>query len=169
MGVRALPCGLDYVLFPLRLLGVDGFSVVLTAYGPRIWHPLVRCLTGVQVCGVFWEIPSRNVPVFSACWFDSGHKFASVHGALSHFSAMLGSTVDTKLRQSTVLFRISAQCLVRQWIHIVALVVVLAVALLAGLLVTMISRCGHFVVGSPWSLHRCTCCDSSSCLLCQLG
>ena len=34
MGVRALPCGLDYVLFPLRLFGGDGFSDVLTAYGP---------------------------------------------------------------------------------------------------------------------------------------
>ena len=56
--------------------------------------------------GVFWEIPSGNVPVFSACWFDSGHTFASVYGALSHFSAMLGPTVDTNLRQSTVLFRI---------------------------------------------------------------
>ena len=74
--------------------------------GPRVWQPLFRCRTVVQVCGVFWEIPSGNVPVFSACWFDSGHKFASVYGALSHFSAMLGSTVDTNLRQSTVLFRI---------------------------------------------------------------
>ena len=34
IGVRALPCGLDYVLFPLRLFGGDGFSDVLTAYGP---------------------------------------------------------------------------------------------------------------------------------------
>ena len=36
----------------------------------------------------------------------------------AYFSAMLGSTVDTNLRQSTELFRILALCLVRQWIHI---------------------------------------------------
>ena len=33
MGVRALPCGLDYDQFPLRLSCGDGFSDVLTAYG----------------------------------------------------------------------------------------------------------------------------------------
>ena len=69
--------------------------------------------------------------------FDSGYKVASV---LLHFSAMLGSTVDTDLRlstvlfafpamlgstvdtylrQSTELFRVTTQCLVRQWIQIV--------------------------------------------------
>ena len=44
------------------------------------------------------------------------------------YSALVGSTVDTNLRQSTVLIRISAQCLVRQWIQFAALVVVSAVA-----------------------------------------
>ena len=36
MGVRALPCGLDYDQFPLRLSCGDGFSDVLTAYGPLV-------------------------------------------------------------------------------------------------------------------------------------
>ena len=36
MAVRALPCGLDHVLFPHRLFGGDGFSDVLTAYGPPV-------------------------------------------------------------------------------------------------------------------------------------
>ena len=36
MGVRALPCGLDYDLFPLRLSYGDGFSDVLTACGPLV-------------------------------------------------------------------------------------------------------------------------------------
>ena len=35
-GVRALPCGLDYDQFPLRLSRGDGFSDVLTAYGPLV-------------------------------------------------------------------------------------------------------------------------------------
>ena len=34
MGVRALPCGLDYDFFPLRLFCGDGFSGVLTPVGP---------------------------------------------------------------------------------------------------------------------------------------
>ena len=33
--------------------------------------------------GIFWEIPSGNVPVFSAIWFDSGYMFASAHEFLS--------------------------------------------------------------------------------------
>ena len=36
IGVRALPCGLDYDQFPLRLSCGDGFSDVLTAYGPLV-------------------------------------------------------------------------------------------------------------------------------------
>ena len=36
MGVRALQCGLDYDQFPLRLFCGDGFSDVLTAYGPLV-------------------------------------------------------------------------------------------------------------------------------------
>ena len=36
VGVRALACGLDYVLFLVRLFGGDGFSDVLTAYGPIV-------------------------------------------------------------------------------------------------------------------------------------
>ena len=44
-------------------------------------------------------------------------KFASVYGAFLHFSAMLGSTVDTNLRTSTELFCITRQRLVRQWIQ----------------------------------------------------
>ena len=59
-----------------------------------------------------------SVTVFSTCWFDSGYKVASVHCVLSHFGAMLGSTVDTSLRQSTELFRVTTQRLVRQWIQI---------------------------------------------------
>ena len=33
--------------------------------------------------GIFWEIPSGNVPVFSAIWLDSGYMFASAHEVLS--------------------------------------------------------------------------------------
>ena len=40
MGVRALPCGLDYDQFPLRLSCGDGFSDVLAAYGSLCWQPL---------------------------------------------------------------------------------------------------------------------------------
>ena len=36
IGVRALPCGLDYEQFPLRLSCGVGFSDVLTAYGPLV-------------------------------------------------------------------------------------------------------------------------------------
>ena len=36
------------------------------------------------VCYVnFWEIPSGNVPVISAIWFDSGYMFASAHEVFS--------------------------------------------------------------------------------------
>ena len=77
MGVRALLCGLDHDLFPLRLFGGDGFSDVLTVYGPRFWQLLVSSRPLAQLCGVFWEIPSGNVPVFSAIFFDSGYMFVS--------------------------------------------------------------------------------------------
>ena len=77
MGVRALPCGLDYDQFPPRLFCGDGFSDVLTAYGPLVsgshFSRLVACR--VQVCGSFQEIPSGNVSVFIATWFDSGYSF----------------------------------------------------------------------------------------------
>ena len=63
---------------------------------------------------------------------------------------MLGSTVDTNSRQSTELFRVATQCLVRQWIHIAALVVVFRSGMaIAGMLVSKLSRCVHFVVGRP--------------------
>ena len=85
MGVRALPCGLDYVLFPFRLFGGDGFSVVLTAYGT----PLFKCA----------EFSGRSLlETFP-------------------YSVLVGSTVDTNLRQFTELFRISAQCFVWQWLQ----------------------------------------------------
>ena len=60
----------------------------LISVSPRVWHPLVRCRSGVQDL----ETTSGHVPAFSTCWFDSGYKFASVYGAL----------------------RITTQCLVRQ-------------------------------------------------------
>ena len=74
----------------VRTWHADIFSMA-----PRIWHPLVRCRSGVQDYGFFWETTSGNVPVFSA---------------------MLGSTLDSYLRQSTVL-SYSPQCLGRQWIQ----------------------------------------------------
>ena len=75
MGVRALPCGLDYGQFPLRLFCGDGFSGVLTAYGPLVSGSYFFRLVAsrVQVCRVFWEIPSGNVPVLSTIWYDSGY------------------------------------------------------------------------------------------------
>ena len=120
MGLRALPCGSDYVfLFPLRLFGGDGFSVVLTAYGPPYLaatcsmsyrsssarsslgdpfreHSRIQCLLVRQwthICVSLWcsFAFQRNA------WTDSGYKFASVYGSLSY----------------------SSQCLVRQWIQFV--------------------------------------------------
>ena len=75
IGVRALRCGLDYVQFPLRLSCGDGFSDVLTAYGPLVSgsHFSRLVASRVLLCGVFWEIPSGNVPVSCAIWFDSGY------------------------------------------------------------------------------------------------
>ena len=77
---------------------------------------------GVQDSGLFWVMISGNVPVFSACWFNTGYMSASVHGGFwkifTYFlrqggprisksmpgavhprisAAMLGSTVDTDL------------------------------------------------------------------------
>ena len=56
---------------------------------PCIWQPLVRCLAKVQVCGLFWEITSRNVSVFSVIWFDSRYCFMSVHGGFAGFRSLL--------------------------------------------------------------------------------
>ena len=57
------------------------------------------------VCyGIFCEIPSGNVPVFSAIWFDNGHMFASAPEVLSDKGVdmpvvMLDSLVQTVLGQ----------------------------------------------------------------------
>ena len=49
----------------------------LTVYGPRFWQLFFSSRPLAQLRGVFWEIPSGNVPVFSAIWFDSGYMFVS--------------------------------------------------------------------------------------------
>ena len=74
MGVRAFLCGLDYDQFPLRLFCGDGFRCPDSVWAPRFWQPLFpsRRLKS-QGCGVFWEIPSGNVPLFCAIWYDSGY------------------------------------------------------------------------------------------------
>ena len=57
------------------------------------------------VCyGIFLEIPSGNVPVFSAIWFDNGFMFASAHEVLLDKGVdmpvvMLDSLVQTVLGQ----------------------------------------------------------------------
>ena len=132
--------GDTWTLKPVRTWQADIISVAL-----RIWHPLVRCRSGVQDYGFVWETTSGNVPAFSACWFDSGYKFAPVYGALV-FRAMLGWTVDTNFCVSLQSSRISAQCLVRQRIHAhashyggnrVELAVLASGMCMAGLLVTL--------------------------------
>ena len=59
---------------------------------------------GVQDSGLFWVMTSGNVPVFRACWFNTGYMSTSVYGGFwkifirfrpSYFSAMLGSTADS--------------------------------------------------------------------------
>ena len=77
------------------LKSVRTWHADIISMAPRTWHPLVRCRSGVQDYEFFWETTSGNVPVLNACWFDSGN-----------------------LRQSSVLFFLSAHCLDRQWIQI---------------------------------------------------
>ena len=75
MGVRALPCGLDYVQFPLRLSCGDGFSDVLTGvWAPRFGQPLFpsRRLKSTVMWSFLGEL-SGNVPVFCDIWYDSGY------------------------------------------------------------------------------------------------
>ena len=49
----------------------------------RGWLVLSTMMVQVVCHGIFWEIPSGNVPVFSATWFDNGYMFASAHEVLS--------------------------------------------------------------------------------------
>ena len=49
----------------------------------RGWLVLSTMMVQVVCYGIFWEIPSGNVPVFSAIWFDNGYMFASAHEVLS--------------------------------------------------------------------------------------
>ena len=82
-------------VLPEGVLG-DDFSAMLGS---------IVYLNFASVCGfVFW----RNA------WFDSGYNWCV--SLRSYFSAMLASTVDTHF--PGVRLRITAQCLVRQWIHI---------------------------------------------------
>ena len=131
----------------------------------RIWHLLFRCRSGVQDFGFFLETTSGKGPVFCTCWFDSGYKFASVYGSLLHFSAMLGSTVDTHLRQSTVVFCTTTHAWFDSELQFASVFRIAMLGLtvdtycrvrrlrsgmaLAGMLVAMLSRCVHFVVGRP--------------------
>ena len=67
----------------------------------RIWQSLVRRFAfGVQDSGLLGD-DIRNVPVFSACWFNTGYMYTSVYEAFGRFSHVLVP-------------RISSQCLVRQ-------------------------------------------------------
>ena len=63
--------------------------VVFFSLAPCVWQPLVRCLAGVQVCGFFWEITSRNVSVFCVIWFDSGYRFMLVYGGVAGLRSLL--------------------------------------------------------------------------------
>ena len=87
-------------------------------------------------------------PRSSASWSVWIRRFASVYGALSCFSAMLGSTVDTICVRPRIFSYSSAMlgltvetCRVRRRVG--------SGMVFAGLLVMMISRCVHFVVGRP--------------------
>ena len=79
MGVRALQCGLDSDLFPLRLFGGDGFSDVLTAYGPSF------------LAATFLVSSPEE---YSYAEF-SGRSLLETFP----YSVLFGSTVDTCLRQ----------------------------------------------------------------------
>ena len=48
----------------------------------RGWLVLSAMMVQVVSFGIFWEIPSGNVPVFSAIWFGNGYMFASAHEVL---------------------------------------------------------------------------------------
>ena len=75
---------------------------------------------GVQDSGLFWVMTSGNVPVFSAYWFNTGYMSASVYGGFwkifTYFLRQGGPRIP-KSMLGAVHPRISAQCLVRQWIH----------------------------------------------------
>ena len=45
----------------------------LPSYYFRGWLVLSTMMVQVVCYGFFWEIPSGNVPVFSAIWFDNGY------------------------------------------------------------------------------------------------
>ena len=70
--------------------------------------------------GLFWVMTSGNVPVFSAYWFNTGYMSASVYGGFwkifTYFLRQGGPRIP-KSMPGAVHPRISAQCLVRQWIH----------------------------------------------------
>ena len=71
-------------------------AVTCTVFGVRLWSTRVW---------IFWEMTAGIVFVFNTPWFDSGHIGVSLRSLLevfsSFFNAMLGSTVDTSLRQTT--------------------------------------------------------------------
>ena len=173
---------MQFSLFSLRLVKVQDLRH-LGRYGQSM---IFDIMVDMDQKVLFLEL----VPAFSSCLFDSGYKFAFVYVALVFqrhawidsgyifasfcgvfvFRAILGSTVDTNLRQSTELFcllcntwfdsgyslRQSTELFVFQrnaWFDsgyiCRARRRVGSGMVPAGLLVTMISRCVHFVVGRP--------------------
>ena len=101
MGVCALPCGAHTTFYSLAVS-----LVVMVSCPDSVWPPV----SGTRLFDVVLEYR-----IFDFLGDDFRiNKVESVYGALLHFSAMLGSTVDTNLRESTELFCIRTQCLVRQ-------------------------------------------------------
>ena len=83
--VRTHLCVLDYAQFPI--CSVDGFSAPAKVWPLVSGSHLFRAFLAVRqksTCfRILWEMTSGLVSVFSAfSWYDSGYKFASVHGAL---------------------------------------------------------------------------------------
>ena len=78
---------------------------------PIIWHPLARCRSGVQDFGFSW----RRLLLFLYTALVGSTVDTSLRQSmvLFCFSAMLGSTVDTNLRQSWFLV---SECL--EWIQV---------------------------------------------------
>ena len=93
LGVRALPCGLDYVLFPLRLFGGDGFSVVNNT-PPRLAVQKVQffakgkvVMSTSVVTGGLDEILSHVIGT------DGLDGYAMVHGKIVNLSSTLSAGI----------------------------------------------------------------------------
>ena len=102
---------------------------------PRIWHPRVRCHSGVQDYGFLWETTSGTVPVFNRLLVRQWIQFC------------------VSLR---CFFFLSAHCLDRQWIQICVSLRCSFVFQRNAWVDSVYNYDAFALCTGPWSLHRCS-------------